>query len=211
MSTAAAPGFLVEPAKKKPADVTLVDAEHGYPCRAAHLPPFIVASANRLDDPEFANVSMQHIHVWRATRENSRLHYIVPNFCNLYRPKELLQWPRRRKLCDEPVRMTDVAHFGRYRNSGLTWEQIARRDPLYIEWVRNEEKVRVGPLEDLQVCINKWDMKRNAKVAWRRARWILRVANALWEASERGAMRRGAYATPDKASVAADLPGLFVG
>jgi hypothetical protein len=177
-------------------------------------PLAIMQSAKVLDeDPRLANISLQHVHVIFCTLPETppRYQYVVPRFCNMQTEEgiqHILEFDWRRRLADHRVLMTDAVTFGRYGGTGLRWIDIVRRDREYIQWIRNKEADMSPMLRSVQVCIWKWDRKRNVRIAWRRAFCRFRFASALWWAAEQGAIKRGAYATPDMASVAADLPGL---
>ena len=147
-------------------------------------------------------------------RPDDRLHYKVPRFHSgdaanvvIYKGRDgcALNGDFDRFVEDTHVYASlaedDVMGFGRYLGQPI---RSALEDHGYAEWVRSV-RAPSGQLAGVQALLLARDRRFNARVAWRRAMWHVRLFLTLWWASEQHVIAHGRYSTPDTALFHADM------
>ena len=160
-------------------------------------------------------VSLQRVFAG-SVRPGDRLHYKVPRFqlgdavdVVIYEGRDgcALNGDFDRFAADTRVfaRLAedDMMGSGRYLGQPI---RSALDDHGYAEWVRSV-RAPSGQLAGVQALLLARDRRFNARVAWRRAMWHVRLFLTLWWASEQHAVAHGRYSIPDIAKFHADMTG----
>ena len=160
-------------------------------------------------------VSLQRVFAG-SVRPDDRLHYKVPRFHSgdvadvvIYDGRDgcALNGDFDRFVEDTHVYASltedDIMAFGRYLGHPV---RSALDDHGYAEWVRSV-RAPSGQLAGVQALLLARDRRFNARVAWRRAMWHVRLFLALWWVAEQRAVALGRYAAPDVVTFSADMAG----
>ena len=169
----------------------------------------------RLDLIAKTAISMQRIFAG-SVRPCDRLHYKVPIYHSgdvadvvIYEGRDgcALNGDFDRFVEDTRVYASlaedDIMAFGRYLGQPI---RSALDDHGYAELVRSV-RAPSGQLAGVQALLLARDRRFNARVAWRRAMWHVRLFLALWWAAEQRAVALGRYAAPDVVTFSADMAG----